>query len=64
VKIEGQVTTNRGRIENVVAQPNPESGGWRLTFELYPDGEPAELRAQLIRDGKPVSEVWIYRWTA
>ncbi|MFN6979909.1 MAG: glucan biosynthesis protein, partial [Gemmobacter sp.] len=41
------------------------SGGARLAFGFDPGAAPAvELRAQLRRAGRPVSEVWLYRWTA
>ncbi|BBK43714.1 glucans biosynthesis protein G [Allostella vacuolata] len=58
------VQADRGKLRNVVAQPNPVTGGWRLSFELSPEGARAvELRAQLMDGDKPASEVWLYRWT-
>jgi glucans biosynthesis protein len=49
----------------VVIQPNPETEGWRLSFRLAPAKETVvELRAQLMQGDEPLSEVWIYRWTA
>lgn len=57
--------SNVGQLRNLVAQPNPETGGWRMSFELVPEDNPSvELRAQLILDDKPLSEVWVYRWTS
>jgi glucans biosynthesis protein len=47
----------------VVAQPNPESGGWRINFELLPSAKLVELHAQLMDGKKPLSETWLYRWT-
>jgi glucans biosynthesis protein len=62
--VKGTVSANFGKIENVVSQPNTESGGWRLSFNLNPDGKPVvELRAQLMQADEPLSEVWVYRWT-
>jgi periplasmic glucans biosynthesis protein len=59
------VSAKPGKILNPVAQPNPETGGWRMSFELDPGGEKAiELRAVLTRDKSPVSETWLYRWTS
>ena len=58
------VSTDKGKIINVVVQPNPEQGGWRLSFELVPDGKLAELRAQMHLGDAPLSETWMYRWTA
>jgi glucans biosynthesis protein len=48
-----------------ILQRNPATGGLRLAFSFDPkDRDLVELRAQLRRDGAPVSEVWLYRWTA
>lgn len=58
-------STDRGRILNAVARPNPEASGWRASFELAPeDNRAAELRATLMQGDAPVSETWVYRWTA
>ena len=47
-----EVTSDKGKILNPVAQPNGETGGWRLSFELEPGSETqAELRAVLRRHG-------------
>ena len=57
--------TNRGEITDGVLQPNPRTGGLRLTFGVNPLDHPSmELRAQLLRENDPVSEVWLYRWSA
>jgi glucans biosynthesis protein len=62
--IRGLVSANKGRIDHIVTQPNPETGGWRMSFELAPEQEsPIELRAQLFRGADALSEVWLYRWT-
>lgn len=59
-----EVTASAGAIDNVVVQPNPETGGLRLVFELRPGtARLVELRARLARGGKPASETWVYRWT-
>ncbi|WP_123689181.1 glucan biosynthesis protein [Allostella humosa] len=58
------VTADRGRLRNVVSQANPVTGGWRMSFELQPEGAKViELRAQLMDGDQPASEVWLYRWT-
>ena len=59
-----EVRTDKGKIQNAVAQPNPEIKGWRISFELVPDGKAAELRARLLNDAGPLTETWVYRWTA
>lgn len=62
--IKGVVTAEKAEISNIVTQPNPETGGWRLSFQCSIKGQTAiELRAFLAQSEAPVSEVWIYRWT-
>jgi glucans biosynthesis protein len=63
-RVRADVSANKGKIDHVVSQPNPATGGWRVSFTLTPNKEPAiELRAQLMRDDQPLSEIWLYRWT-
>lgn len=62
--VRGIVSANFGKIANVVTQPNAESGGWRLSFNLAPEKQKVvELRAQLMQNDEPLSEIWTYRWT-
>lgn len=59
------VQTNRGEVSEGVLERNPRTGGLRLTFAIEPsDVTSMELRAQLLRDGETVTEVWLYRWSA
>ena len=59
------VTADKGQIRNPVAQPNGETGGWRVSFELEPGRETqVELRAVLRLGDEPLAESWVYRWTA
>ena len=59
-----EVSASLGRIENTVVQRNPETGGWRLSFELLPGNEKlVELWARLRNDEGPLSETWLFRWT-
>ena len=63
-EIKATVSIDKAAIRNVVAHPNPEIGGTRLTFQLVPGGEKTvELRAQLFRGEEALSEVWMDRWT-
>jgi glucans biosynthesis protein len=63
-KVKGAVSAEKAEIRNVVTQPNPQTGGWRLSFEMVPkEKAPVELRATLIQDDQALSEVWVYRWT-
>ena len=53
------VAVTEGRVKR-----NPETKGVRLDFSFRPnDLASAELRAQMLLDGAPISEVWMYRWT-
>ncbi|WP_296519947.1 glucan biosynthesis protein [Rhodoplanes sp.] len=62
--VRGAVETDKGKILNVVTQPNPVTGGWRFSFELAPERETVvELRARLMRGDEALSETWLYRWT-
>lgn len=62
--IRGQVSANFGKITNVVSQPNRETGGWRLSFNLEPgNATVVELRASLFDGDTALSEIWVYRWT-
>ena len=59
------VSADKGKILNPVALAAPELGGWRLSFELQPEGaDLVELRAQLLAGDTPLTETWLYRWTA
>ncbi|WP_284947273.1 glucan biosynthesis protein [Acidisoma cladoniae] len=63
-KVHADVKTSQGKIQNVVVEPNPDSGGWRILFELAPgDAKLVELQCILIGAAGPVSETWLYRWT-
>jgi glucans biosynthesis protein len=59
-----EASADKGKLLNSVLMPNPETGGWRITFELAPEGAKAvELRAQLKLGDMPLTETWSYRWT-
>lgn len=59
------VGTSAGRLSNQVLQPNPVMKGMRASFELDPGtADLAELRLRVLRDDRPVTETWLYRWTA
>lgn len=46
------------------AMKNPQTGGWRAFFKLdVPDETKLlEMSLDLLRDGEPVSERWLYQW--
>ena len=59
------LTHSAGEIRNVVVQRNPQNGGWRVHFELVPGAARlVELRAVLKLGDQPLTETWLYRWTA
>jgi periplasmic glucans biosynthesis protein len=63
--LSAQIDADKGRIRHAVAQHNPESGGWRISFALAPaDAKVIELKARLVGADAPLSEIWLYRWTA
>ncbi len=63
-RVRGDVTADKGQVADVVTQPNPHTGGWRLSFYLDPQKATAvELRARLVREPDTLSETWVYRWT-
>ena len=62
--LQAEVETEAGTIEFPTLKRNPLTGGLRLSFMLAPDGDVAELRARVLQAGRPVTETWLYRWTA
>ena len=63
-KVRGVVSAEKAKVQNVVTQPNSAIGGWRLSFDLAVNERvPIEIRASLMQDNDPISEVWVYRWT-
>jgi glucans biosynthesis protein len=62
--VEILLTGNPVAPNDGVLQRNSETEGARLAFSFVPEDKPAiEFRAELRRDGKTISEVWLYRWT-
>lgn len=54
-----------GRTTPPILQRNPVTNGPRLAFTFHPDDATvAEFRVQLRNADGPLSEVWLYRWTA
>lgn len=63
--VEGVVSGSTGQIQNVVVHKNPQTHGWRLSFELLPQGDaPSELRGFLKLGNDVLTETWSYQWTA
>ena len=63
--IEAVVGATRGEIPLRVVQRNPVTGGWRVVFDFVPaDESPTDLRCLLRLNGQPLTETWLYLWTA
>jgi len=63
-KLDAMVKTHQGELGPVTLRHNRELGGWRLAFDLQPNGEKlCEMRAILSLNNEDVSEIWTYRWT-
>ncbi|HTV79727.1 MAG TPA: glucan biosynthesis protein D [Steroidobacteraceae bacterium] len=61
-----EISASRGQIELPSARPLESIHGWRVIFDLKPADdsvEPINLRLLLKRDGKPLTETWIYQYT-
>lgn len=59
-----QATASAGTLRNAVTYRNPDTGGWRMSFELDPGAARAiELRAWLEAATGRLSETWLSRWT-
>jgi periplasmic glucans biosynthesis protein len=59
-----RVTTSAGDVLAPRGQLVPQSGVYRVSFELDPGRAAlAELRAEVMSGGRPWGETWLYRWT-
>lgn len=60
-----KVLASQGKVNHVVVTENPHVHGYRVSFELDPQGASlSELRAELQLTNGHRAETWIYRWTA
>ncbi|HTH99664.1 MAG TPA: glucan biosynthesis protein G [Acidisoma sp.] len=63
-RMHAQLHASDGKIIDVVVEPNPATGGWRIMFTLQTgNAKLIELSGVLMNDQTPVSETWLYRWT-
>ncbi len=61
--IKPVVTASRGVLSYMFVEPVPDSKRLRMEFDLTVKGTaPVELRAYLQRDGKPLTETWLYQY--
>lgn len=61
--LEVVVSTSDGNVIDPRGRTILPEDHYRVTFELEPERDVAELRVVLMSDGKPWSETWLYRWT-
>ncbi len=62
--VKATVKAHQGELGPISLRHNRELGGWRLAFDLHPNGEPlCEMRALLSVNDQDVTEIWTYRWT-
>jgi glucans biosynthesis protein len=62
--VKAVVAVAGGAVTDPIARKNEVTGGWRVFFDLQPDGsDPVEMRCQLQLADKPLSETWVYQWT-
>ncbi|MDH3663113.1 MAG: glucan biosynthesis protein [Alphaproteobacteria bacterium] len=63
-ELKATVKAHQGELGPITLRHNRELGGWRLAFDLSPNGEPlCEMRATLSLNDDDVTENWTYRWT-
>ena len=57
------LSATSGKLGTPVVLRNPATGGIRVDFLLTPaDADVIELRLELKKDEKTISEVWLSRW--
>jgi len=64
-KLRVESGSSAGKLSNILSLANPETGGWRISFDLAAGGEKlVEMHCLLLGEQGPLTETWIYRWTA
>ena len=62
---EAVLTASRGTFlnGNTEVSPDGDRSLWRTQFDLDPQGsDPVEMRCYLRRDGRPLTETWVFRY--
>jgi periplasmic glucans biosynthesis protein len=63
--LETVLKAHAGEVGEPQLEFNAEIGGWRATFDLFPNGEElCEMSLFLKRGGETMTETWLYRWTS
>ncbi len=61
--VEAVVTASSGEVSNVACYSNKATDGWRAMFDFKPqNGDPADLRLYLQKNGEPLTETWLYQF--
>lgn len=64
VAVEAVMSVVAGEVIEPVARKNVVTGGWRVLFDLRPEGDrPVELRGFLRLEDETLTETWVYQWT-
>jgi glucans biosynthesis protein len=67
-KVEGlrlDLGASAGKLSNVTLLSNAALHGMRAGFEMDPNGaDLIEIRLRVMRGSTPITETWLYRWTA
>jgi periplasmic glucans biosynthesis protein len=62
--VEGNVWNSSGKVGNIISHKNRGTGGWRLTFDFYPEkGKHSDFRVFLKLGDTALTETWTYLWT-
>ncbi|MDB5650543.1 MAG: opgD, partial [Hyphomicrobiales bacterium] len=65
--LEEMDLTIKGSLGKIAAEPlewNPHTSGLRASIIAYIEpGQTTEISVTLMRNGRPASETWLYRWT-
>jgi glucans biosynthesis protein len=60
-----ELAVSRGKVSNATLMSNGSVHGLRASFEIDPnDADLIELHLRVMRGDTPVTETWLYRWTA
>jgi glucans biosynthesis protein len=67
-KVDGlrlDLGASAGKLSNVTLLSNAALHGMRAGFEIDPNGaDLIEMRLRVMRGSTPITETWLYRWTA
>ncbi|HYZ26650.1 MAG TPA: glucan biosynthesis protein G [Geminicoccaceae bacterium] len=64
VPVEAVMSVIAGEVIEPIARKNGVTGGWRVLFDLRPEGDgPVELRCVLRLADETLTETWVYQWT-